>query len=1049
MKTIIKYLTIATILLHTTLQSSNQNPYSTTSSFESVQQKAQLGNFKEILPLIFQNKINAETINVTDSKDSSLLYWTVYYNNLMITDLLISAGAIGILIAQDNDISPLELAIKNKNIPIIKSLISRELIGDRANLIDLLKTTSSSADYNLINTINNSSNQIKQLFENVTSIFNCDQPENEPDLEYITKEPYDNPESPVYCFMLKSKMEALSGPLNIISGDGTITNMQVKIFLKNAPQNYYIELYNAESEFVGVTNFNETNKESLINFYTNNNQLAAALSFKNLNETIEAIKKGSRFETFTAYEASYLCSLSAEGQYPININNETAPFDNLVLYTSKDSIITKAYLNAVLINLPTLNTSNISISSTTEKESFNDFIKNHFTKKNILIQVIDDKEPLTILEPNNTYSEPYYFSLNQELCTIKTKNNEAITLLGSTVPFDQITLFSNDGAISVATYKEGGSVIVDNFDYDNILVTSNTTTTLTQFIQNNKFKGTFFIDAAPPIFSIKTNKNQPIIIGSSTTPFNEIKYFKINEAPTINAYMNNKIVAIDFADLMETIVVNQKNNSSKNLSEYLDEGIFTDPCFITVKSPLMEIYSIQKKVLEIIGMNEEFNQIKINYPKNTTDSKLKISYFLNEQPVEINNPITKNIIIIDANKNKKTFNIFLEDIENVIKDYSIDIKNNNASNIIIDKLNQLGFKSPYYIESNPEIFSLKSKDGNPLKSLSASITFNEIKYVISNGEGTVYPYLNNNPITEKDFNPSDITVVNNDNNQVEPLNQFIEKNNYTGKYYIAVGSLLFDIKKESKKDLKILGTSGFFDEIKGFFVNGIKTPYPYRNGSPVNIENFDPENVTVKNSSNGTSETLKEFIAKNNFNGLFTITETPPIFDIKSEKNIPIKLLGSSSFFDEIKYFKLNGILAIHTYLNGKEVVIDNFDADNIIINSQGIYQTLTSFIQAGSFKELSTMTPAQPIFDIKTEKDRFININKNSEKFNQVKYFKLNGEFKIAAFTHGAENKSITIDPKNTFVYQVDSPSNLESLEDFIAKGDFTKKMQLALPNK
>ncbi len=1037
-------------LIHTTNKAAvATNPYVTTTTFESVQQKAQSGNFKEIFPLIFQNKINTETINQTDSKDSSLLYWSVYHNNLMITNALIAAGGVGILVGQDNDISPLELAIKNRNVPIIKSLIARELIGDRVNLLDLLKTTSASADYDLINTINNSSAAIKELIEDVKSIFDCDQPENEDLLEYITKTPSDNPEAPVYCFVINSKIEALTSFLNVISTEGTATTMQVKIFLKNAPQNYYIELYNAESAFIGVTSINETNTEEMINFYTSNNELAATLSFKNLDDMVNAIKKDAPFKTLIAYEAAHLCSLTTEDEYPVTINTETPPFNNLILYTLKDAVIIKSYLNAILINVEKLSTSNISISSSTQaKESFNDFIKKHFNTKTINITVDNNKETLTTLEPNNTYAEPYYFSLNKELYTIKTKDNASITLLGSTTPFDQVTIFSDDGLLSIATYKAGMPVTVDNIDYENILVTNKTTTTLKEFLEKEDFNGTSFIAAAPPIFSLKTNKNLPIITGKSTTPFNEIKYFKVNENPTIDAYLNGKVVTIELDDLLEIVVINQRNGTTKNISEYIDEGVFTDPCFIGVKPALFEIFSMQKNILKIIGMDEDFNQIKINYVKNNQTIELTTSYYLNENPVEVNNPITKNILIVDAKKNKQFFNVFLEELKRLIEQNNIDITNANASKIIDRLLQDKGFFSPYTIESNPEIFSIKSQNNTKLRSLSSSIMFDEIKYVISNGEGAVYPYLNNNSIAVKNFNSSDITVVNSENNTTQSLDAFIQSNNYTGKYYITVGSYLFDIKKEGPVSLKILGTSKFFDEIKGFVVNGVKTPYTYKDGSPITIENFDPDNVTVKNNTNGTSETLREFIEKNNFNGSFTIRETPPAFDIKTEKNIPLILLGSETKFDQIKYFKLNQIFGVHTYLDGKELEVDNFDPENIIVvDSQGNSQTLTSFIEKGNFKGSFTIKAADPLFDIKTEKGNFIKLQNSSEKIDQIKYFKLNGELKLVGYIHGA-NKTIHIDPTTIFVNEVDT-SNIETLADFIAQGNFKKKIKLVTSKK
>jgi hypothetical protein len=983
-------------------------------SFQDAQTAATNGDFSLIFPLLFQNIITASNINTPDSRNATLLYWAVYYNNLIIVKALLSNGASSNVLTKQytNNTSPLDIALQIKNDDVVLSLVGAQLLENREKFTQLIDDTSASADENLINTFKHSSQSIQALFNNLLNIFACDNPNNQKDLvvaEVTTAE--GNPPATYTTASIGSDLQILLLQITTKNSTTDLGVTQLKIYMQGL--HYYVEAYDLNNNLIGLTNIAESNLSNKIDFFDRNNQFLFKLDLTNLDTIVENIIEQNSIPLAAITLPETLCTITTQNGYPITVTNSATPFNAIHIYSLNETIFADRYLNNKRVEFEGFEPGSLAISVNGSSETFDNFIKNYFTKTVAhFTNTFGINETRTIFKKNNNFPQNIYLIPTPPLCTIKTQSGGPITILGSTTPFDEINYFP----ATIITLLNGESVTVDNFDTGNVTIygLDKSTQTLASFIKANKFSGTFTMAPTPPIFAIKTQSGAPITILGSATPFDEIKYCTLNDSQILLPYNNGIFIDVDNFNKANITVVNTKTSTNKNLEDFIAANNFSETYYIIPTSPLFDIKSKNGNPLTILGASGAFDEIKAM----ESDEAITITTYLKGNIVKIDNLNNDNVAVIDSNNNIQSLSDFI------------------AAN---------NFSGSYFLDAIAPLFILKTQTSEPIKIPGTTQQCDEIRYIGTNEGGTVYMYLKGNAVNINNSNPLDITIAD-ENNNTQSLKNFIQSKNYAGTHYIATTPSLFDIKAEKGTKIRILGSIALFDEIKYSMINGKPAPYTYLNGAPVTVDNFDPNNVLVTNHD-GAQQTLTKFLTTGNFKGSCTFSAAPPIFDAKSTTG-PLQILNSTKTFDEIKYFSVKGTPTVVQYINEAPTIVDNFDPNNVIITDQnGTAQTLTKFIQAAKFKGTFTISAALPLFDIKSSSGPIRIVGSNT-LFDEIKYFLLNGTPTITTYRNGAPLTVDHFNPSNVYITG-ETNATTQALSDFINGNNYKGNFSLTTAKK
>ena len=1003
---------ILILLINISISASTALYITTKKTFDMVQTDIEKGDFTYFFPLLFQGTITPTIINNPDQNNATLLYWAVYYNNLPVVNTLLKNGAQSTILTPQykNNTSPLDIAIANKNIPILEALISSKLLEDKLGFVELIEPKSSNPNQNLINNINKSSPEVQALFKNLIALFACDI-----DSEMITNEvnPTESTVPLTYLWTGASdNVECLQIPIDTVT---TFTNLgisQLKIYTANGNDHYYIEAYNDAVQLLGTTNFNKAGTKNLIRFFNQTNQFVFSLSLPNLDIVIDAINNNKNIPTVLVSIPQCLCNISTQNNNPIIAS---MPLNLIVVYSLNGIPIIDAYLNDTLMNSDPLDSDLLTIVSPSNQNlSINDFIKNAFNAKKSTGVISYTQQSITTLSKINNLKN-YSIIPKPPLFDIKTKNGSSIILLGSSTPFDEIIYTLSTKNSGVTTYSNGNLVIVDNFDGNNVIVSGEgKSVSLYDFIKNNNYTGTYYISPALPLFDIKTKDSTPITLINSEKPFNEIKYFILNGVYQLSAYLNNEMLTLDNFNLSNLSVVNSKTSIMQDANDFIAANNFNGSYYILPTPPLFDFKSNTGQPLTIIGMQESFDEIQ----GSNNNGSIELGFYLNKKPISVTTIITDNIMIMNGNT--------------AIKPLTQYIQENN-------------FIGSFTIAMIPATFDIKTIDEKPLKTLSHG-SFDEIKYIGTATQGKIYTYLQGSYISIPDFDSSLFTVIDANKNS-QSLQSFIQSNNYTGTYYIGSSPILFTAKSKKGFPLRLLGSTTLFDEIRYAKTSKGLFPYTYHNGGPITVDNFDANNIIITDQ-NGTTQLLSTYLQIGQYTDKCIIEAAPPFFTVKTPKDTSIRLLGSTTPFDEIKYFTLNNKPIIATYHNGGPITVDNFDANNVTIMDQnGTTQTLTAFIQKGNYKGTLTLSATPPLFDIKAQTIP-IKITGTNNLVDEVKYFMLNGTPMLIPYLHGGP-KNITNLNLATISITDSTNTSLQLLSDFINGNNYSGKFFLTATKK
>ncbi len=982
-------LAFGAILQQTYTNTQTNNLYAQRITLQQAQTAAAKGTFDVILPLIFQNIITTSNVNTPDKNNATLLYWAVYYNNADIVNMLLNIGAGTTILNKQytNQTSPLTAAFRNQNSTIIQALIGSLLLQSRSSFMNLIDLESTTADTALIESITTSSSDIQTIFSNLSTLFACDLTASQVDQNQTTLEinPENSPTPTTYiCTLIDDVIQTLQMPVDTITTSTNLGITQLKIYVGNGAGAYYAEAYDASNQYQGATNFGEKNNENLLRFYNSNSQYLFTLCLSNLTTALTNITQKTPAPFITVQVPQLLTTLTTKDELPITLLGTTQPFSKAMIYSTNGSLLINTYLGATYTLIKNFDPINLSIATSNGAlQSVANFVK------------------------NNTFTETFYITPATPLFDLKTQTGKPITLINSVTPFDEIKYFTVNGIGTLLTYLGGIQKTINNFSEDAVLVvdTKNNSQTLSSFIAGNNFAGTFYISTLLPLFDIKTKTGSPITLLGSVTPFDEIKYFSIQGTTTLSTYLNGQIVSVDNLNKANIMIFNSKDGTSQTLQAFISGNSFTGTFYMDATPPLFDLKTQTGSPLTIIGSITPFDEIK----GISTNGTVTITTYLNKSANLVDNFNSNNITVIGTNNSSQTLTTFMQNgnyqgtfsiiatpplfdlktqdgkpitivgsagsfneikglnsngtvtlfpyengnpvsIENLDPTTITVIDTTNNSQSLANFIQSNSYTGTYFITATPSIFDLKTKNKAQIFILGSKTSFDEIKCLNKNGTPTLFTYIDGAPITVDNFDPNNVMVTDGTNSPT--LATFLQGNSYKGNFYITAAPPIFDIKSQNGAQLKIVGSTTPFDEIKYYSLNGTLTPCAYLNGKLTTVDNFDPNNITVVDSNNN-AQTLTNFIQNNKFQGSYYIIATPPLFDIKSQNNAQLKITGSTSAFDEVKYFILNGIPILSPYINGALTSVDKFNPNAIYVTGLGsdVPQVLNDFIKGKAYK--------------------------------------------------------------------------------------------------